>query len=149
MHAQSHGLDGGMPSRAQAPESLMCFVLCSRILRKSDSAELPARRRWEEVAIGRADMIARRDARPTTQDHLPYHELAVVFRDRAFQGAVTGIGIVGRACPFPGVAEQLQIGSASCSSRLISPILEEVSLDRQAAGGALPFELGGKPLACP
>ena len=57
------------------------------VLRQPQPAELPARRRIEEVAVAHARMAFRRRQRAAAQHHLVDHELAVVFAERAFGGA--------------------------------------------------------------
>src|SRR5512132_4513317 len=77
------------------------------VLREAHPGELPALVWIEEVAIARPHMAVRRDTRASTQDHLIAHELAVVFADGAGGRAITGIGGIRAAGPFPDVAEQL------------------------------------------
>ena len=54
--------------------------------------ELPARVGGEEVAVGRADVAARRGARAAAQHHLVAHELAVVLAERARERPEAGVG---------------------------------------------------------
>src|SRR5512132_4130296 len=77
------------------------------VLREAHPGELPALVWIEEVAIGRPQMAVRRDARSSAQDHLIAHELAVVFADGTGRRAITGIGCIRAARPFPDVAEHL------------------------------------------
>ena len=53
--------------------------------RQPDPRHLPARGGREEVAVGRPDVRARREAGPAAQHHLAGHELAVVLAELAFQ----------------------------------------------------------------
>ena len=69
--------------------------------------ELPPRCRLKEVAIGRAYMIRGCDARPSAQNHLAGHKLAVVFAQRSREGLVSRIAGVGAGRPFPTVTEEL------------------------------------------
>src|SRR5579871_1901267 len=62
---------------------------------QADAAELPARIRREEVAIGPARMAARSSARCAPQDHLVAHELTVVFTERPGRRPIARIGDVG------------------------------------------------------
>ena len=65
------------------------------------AAELPARRRIEEIAIGRPRMTVRRRQRRAAQYHLIDHELAIVFAERTGLGLITGIRRIGAAGPLP------------------------------------------------
>ena len=47
-----------------------------------------------------------RDARPAAQHHLPAHEFAVVFAQRAFERAKSGIAQIGAARPHPAIAPE-------------------------------------------
>src|SRR3954469_13252058 len=49
------------------------------VIRQPQAAELPARRRTEEVAIGQTRMALRRCLRTAAQHHLVDHEFAVIF----------------------------------------------------------------------
>src|SRR5712671_5290763 len=78
------------------------------------TAELPARRRIEEVAIARARMARGGGVRAAAQHHLVDHELAVVFAERAGRGAEARIGRIGAARPLPhdpeGIIEETRPG---------------------------------------
>ena len=82
--------------------------------------ELPAFFRLKEIAVGSANVRARRGAGTAAQDVLVAHEFAVVFAERAGAGAIAGVGRVGAARPFPNVAEHLvkaQIARPLCPLR--------------------------------
>ena len=66
-------------------------------------------------------MSRRRSARAATQHHLAHHELAVIFGGDAFKGLKAGIGVIGRARPFPHLTV----------------------IDRSS--GRFPFKFGGQP----
>src|SRR5260370_9208557 len=55
----------------------------------------------KEVPIGNTAMPVRSCKRGAAQHQLVDHELAVVLAERAFDGAVAGIGGVGAAGPLP------------------------------------------------
>ena len=78
-----------------------------RIACESDPCELPAFFRLEEIAVGAANVSARRGAGTAAQNVLVAHEFAIVFAERAGRGAITGIRGVGAARPFPNVAKHL------------------------------------------
>ena len=71
------------------------------VVHEPDSAELPARRRIEEIPIARARVPVRRRLRASAQHHLVNHELAVVFAERIRRRAIAGIGQIGAARPLP------------------------------------------------
>src|SRR5215470_16002704 len=74
---------------------------------ESYSGELPAFFGLKEIAIGAANVGARRGARTASQHILVAHELAVVFAERTGRSSIAGVGGVGAARPFPNVAEHL------------------------------------------
>src|SRR5437588_12880939 len=61
----------------------------------------------EEVAISRTTMAGRSCKRRAAQHQLIDHKLAVVFAERAFDGAIAGIGRVCAAGPLPDEAERV------------------------------------------
>src|SRR4029077_1279480 len=79
-----------------------CWIAC-----ESDSGELPAFFRLKEIAIGAADVSARRRAGTAAQNILVAHKFAVVLAKRAGSSAVAGIRRVPAARPFPNVSEHL------------------------------------------
>jgi hypothetical protein len=79
----------------------------SRISRKANAAELPARLGRKEIAIRCSDVTRRRSARSAPQHILIAHELAVVFAERTGRRRVPGIGRVRTLRPLPDLAEQL------------------------------------------
>src|SRR5512147_588688 len=64
----------------------------SNELCQPQSAELPARRRIEEVSVAHALMAFGRCQRGATEHHLADHEFAVVFAECAFGRAIARIG---------------------------------------------------------
>src|SRR5687768_14981286 len=101
----------------------------SGVFRQPDAGELPARRRREEIAIARTHMAGWRDAGTAAQHHLIDHELAVVFGDRAGGRSETRIGLVGRARPFPDVAEHLQYACRRvAAARMRQRAVEEMAM---------------------
>src|SRR5690349_12147448 len=72
--------------------------------REPDPGELPPRVRGEEVAVRRADVPLRRRAGAAAQHHLPGHELAIVFAERARQRHEPPVGQIGAGRPLPHVA---------------------------------------------
>src|SRR4051812_18607749 len=73
----------------------------SCVAREADAAELPARMRWKEIAVGIAAVTGRRRQRTAAQHILSDHELAIVLDNLAVERAITGIGLVRGARPFP------------------------------------------------
>src|SRR5580693_8367354 len=61
--------------------------------------------RIKEVAIGGTAVPNGGCKRGAAQHQLIDHELAVVFAERAFNGAVAGVGRIGAAGPLPDDAE--------------------------------------------
>ncbi len=93
-------------------------------------------------------MSFRRDAGAATQDHLPNHELAVIFGERAVERTIARIGIVGGACPLPHIPEQL--GGAGLGGLRMQQIdVEEISRLRHVLRHRFPFEFRRQPLARP
>ena len=87
----------------------------------------------EEVAVGRADVAARRGAGAAAQHELVAHELAVVLAERAGGRPVAGVGRVGALRPLPDVAEQLrERRRGAAGARVEAPALDEVALARRA-----------------
>src|ERR1700761_9217924 len=68
----------------------------------------------EEVAIGDTAVTLRRRERGAAQHQLIDHELAVVFAERALDGAVAGVGRVGAAGPLPDDAEGVVEFARAC-----------------------------------
>ncbi|MNI16158.1 hypothetical protein D3C73_694830 [compost metagenome] len=99
--------------------------------RQADAREGPALIRVEEVAIGRSRVPRRRGEGAPAQHHLIGHELAVVLGRRALGRSKAGVRAVGAGGPLP---------------RLIVQVGEGVGT---AAGGVLPFRLGGQTPAGP
>src|SRR6185503_14473825 len=79
-----------------------------RVANEPDAAELPARLRTEEVAIGLSEVRTRSRAGSAAQHELVAHELAVVLAERAGGTRVAGIGRVRARRPLPDFAEHLQ-----------------------------------------
>src|SRR5215475_3149701 len=71
------------------------------IIHEAQPAELPARRRIEEIAVARARVARGRRLRAAAQDQLVDHELAVVLAQRAVRRAVARIRQIGAARPLP------------------------------------------------
>src|SRR5262245_14443113 len=71
------------------------------IIQEPQPAELPARRRREEIAIARARVAGRRRERAAAKNHLIDHELAIVLAERVVGRAVARIGQVCAARPLP------------------------------------------------
>src|SRR5438046_1653678 len=97
-------------------------------------------------------MIARRGARSAAQHHLVAHELAVVFAERAWARAVTGVGAGSAPRPFPNVAYHLLrfvVGGRDCRCWMEALIVDKISSDWQIGGGAFPLELGRQTRAGP
>src|SRR6185312_1614492 len=87
--------------RAFRPAERRCRASPSCVLRQADTAELPTGMRWEEIAIAGAAMARRRGDGAAAQHHLADHELAIIFRRHAVEGPEAGVGVIGRARPFP------------------------------------------------
>src|SRR5438874_4493039 len=77
----------------------------SGVVGEAQSRELPAVVRVEEVAIGNTAVLRRSCKRGAAQHQLVDHELAVIFAERALDGAVTWVGRVRTAGPLPDDAE--------------------------------------------
>ena len=116
----------------------------------------------EEVAVARADVPLRRNARSAAQNHLPAHELAVVLAQRALQRPETGIAKVGAASPHPAVAVVLRTVLVLVLRTAVSDLdklrggrgrepsgIEQIPLDRLALDRSLPLELLRQPVAGP
>src|SRR5581483_7762894 len=86
----------------------------SGVVGQPQSRELPAVVWIEEVAIGDTAVACRRCKRGAAQHQLIDHELAVVLAERAFDGAVAGIGGIGAAGPLPDDAEGIVEMTAAC-----------------------------------
>src|SRR6476620_11151018 len=90
----------------------------------------------EEVAIGDTAVAARSCERGAAQHQLIDHELAVVFSERAFDGAVAGVGRVRTAGPLPDDAEGIVEMTGArrdlpfhlCRQMTASPARERVGL---------------------
>src|SRR5881392_2805301 len=78
-----------------------------KIARQTNPSELPAFLRLKEVAVGFADVRARSRAGAAAQHVLIAHALAIVFAQRAMLRAVTGVGRIRTARPFPDIPEHL------------------------------------------
>src|ERR1700694_1915384 len=83
----------------------------------------------KEVAIGSTAMSARGCKGRAAQHQLIDHELAVVFTERALDGAVAGIGRVGAAGPLPHDSESV--------------------VEMAGSRGDLPLHFGRQMLAAP
>src|SRR6185312_15866035 len=81
--------------------------LLTAIVSQPYSGKLPACFRREKIAVGGANVGARRSARSATQNHLSAHELSVVFTQRARSRLIAGIGEIGACRPLPYVAKKL------------------------------------------
>src|SRR5262245_8807158 len=92
-------LDAGCKSRASAR------VL--NVLGEANAEELPPVVRIEEVAVARADVPGRRDARTAASDPLVAHEFAVVLAERAVERPEPRVRAIGRSAPFPNVSPKL------------------------------------------
>src|SRR6266567_6704285 len=77
----------------------------SGVVGEAQSGELPAVVRIKEIAIGDTAVSGRGCKRGAAQYQLVDHELAVVFAERALDGAVTGIRGIRTAGPLPDDAE--------------------------------------------
>src|SRR3546814_2462662 len=66
------------------------------VLGQAQAGELPARRRWKEVAVAGANVAGGRCAAAAAQHVLPAHELAVVLAKRAGQRAEARVRGLGR-----------------------------------------------------
>src|SRR3546814_3645967 len=93
------------PPRSTRTDTLFPYTTLFRS--QAQAGELPARRRWKEVAVAGANVAGGRRAAAAAQHVLPAHELAVVLAQRAGQRAEAWIRGVGRRRPLPHVAEQL------------------------------------------
>src|SRR6266404_10011210 len=98
-------------------------------------------------------MTAGSGAGTAPQDVLIAHELAVVFAECARRSAITGVGRISAAGPFPHVAKHLvemSILSRDCrGSRMKLLVLDEVSFDRQITRGIFPFEFRSQSRSVP
>src|SRR5262249_42465323 len=103
------------------------------------SSELPPRCRLKEMSIGRAHMICRCGARPSAQNHLTGHKLAVVFAQRTRKGLVSRIAGVGTGRPFPTVPEELLNTHTARGCGMQPPTVEQVPVRRCLARDAFPF----------
>src|SRR5439155_23373910 len=124
-----------------------------RIARQPNAGELPAFLRLEKVAIGAANMRARRSAGATPHDVLVAHELSVVFAERPGSGAITGIRRIGAAGPFPNIAKHLmkvsRLRGSRSWSRMKRFVLDKISFNQRIGSCALPFKLGWEASARP
>src|SRR3954468_8999142 len=77
----------------------------SGVVGEAQSRELPAVVWIKEVAIGDAAVPGRGCKRGAAQHQLIDHELAVVFAERALDGAISGVRRVRTAGPLPDDAE--------------------------------------------
>src|SRR5712692_10334114 len=77
------------------------------IIHEPQPAELPARRRIEEIAIADTRVPGGRRVRAAAQHHLVDHELAVVLAERALRRAIPWVGQIGAAGPLPDDAESV------------------------------------------
>src|SRR5579864_2095311 len=82
--------------------------LLTAIVSQPYPGKLPARFRRKKIAVGGANVRARRGARSATQDHLSAHELSVVFTQRAGTRLIAGISEISARGPLPDVAKELQ-----------------------------------------
>ncbi len=117
----------------------------SRTLRESDAGELPAGWRLEEVSVSGANVAGGSDDGAAAEDHLAAHEFAVVFAECAGEGAIAGVGGVGRVGPLPdGAVERVEAGG------LEDAVVEGLDIEEAGVGGRLggsggfPLELGGQ-----
>src|ERR1700761_23039 len=126
----------------------------SSIIGKPHTAEGPARGGREEVAIGDPRVPLGRGHAAAAQHHLPGHELAVVFADRASRRAVARVGAVGARGPLPEIsARLLEARDREGVARMEG--LGGVAADRfgsrhvRGLYGGLPFRLGRQAAAGP
>src|SRR5262249_13984437 len=77
----------------------------SGVVGQPQSRELPAVVWIEEVAIGNTAVAVRSCKRGAPPHQLVDRELAVVFAERALDGAIAGVGGIGAAGPLPDDAE--------------------------------------------
>src|SRR6202166_4236630 len=90
----------------------------------------------KEVAIGNTAMPVWSCKRGAAQHQLVDHELAVIFAERALDGAVAGIGGVGAAGPLPHNSERVvEMAGTSCDfpfhfgrQMLAAPARERIGL---------------------
>src|SRR5215204_4476582 len=102
------GIGSARPARTSARKAGSACP--SAVASKPHPRELPARGGWEEVAVGGAAVPARGGAAGSLEHHLPAHELAIIFADRALGGLESGVGEEGAHRPLPDVAEQAAAG---------------------------------------
>src|ERR1700730_16929697 len=115
-------------SRARFPARSK-FEKSGGVVGEAQSRKLPAMMRIKEIAIGHTAVPARSCQRRAAQHQLIDHELAVVFAERALDGAVAGIGGVGAAGPLPHDSESV--------------------VEMAGSRGALPLHFGRQMLAAP
>src|SRR5579871_4387614 len=121
--------------------------LLTAIVSQPYPGKLPARFRRKKIAVGGANVRARRGTRSATQDHLSAHEFAVVFTQRAGRGLIAGIWKIGACCPLPYIAKQLQWYAAFQRRRsrrgMKSAVFQKIALDGgNSACRDFPLELG-------
>src|SRR5438477_5221433 len=80
----------------------MSYFVC-----EAEPGKLPARFRWKEIAIARADVGLRRHTRTSAQHHLAAHEFSVIFAERTLERCESRIAEIRARCPFPTVAPNL------------------------------------------
>src|SRR5258705_4413358 len=80
------------------------------------------------------------------QDHLPAHELAVIFADGAFGGCEARIRSEGARRPFPDVAERAATPPRSDGTRL-GKVISEIGV--RPNGATIPFGVAWQPCAGP
>src|SRR5476651_433806 len=114
------------------------------VARQAQAGELPARRRGEKIAIAVADVVARRGAGSAAQHILIHHEFSVVFADRAFGLAESGIRRVARLRPLPYVAEHLPQPCAAGGGRMKAAMVGEMAFDQAAIRRVFPFGFSRK-----
>ena len=85
--------------------------------RQPDSGKLPSCLGRKKIAVGRANVPCRRDARSAAQHHLPAHEFAVVLAQRAVQRTESRIAQIGAARPHPTVPIVLRCRGFGASHR--------------------------------
>ena len=130
----------------------MVYAMAQGSRARRTPAEGPAGAGREEVAVGGADVPARRGAAPAPEHVLAHHELAVVLADGARGGAEPGIGGVGARGPLPGVAEDA-VGrhGGPWMGRAVREevVAQEVVALAVRRGDGLPLGLGRQPHAGP
>ena len=122
------------------------------VLGQPDAAELPARVGIEEVAVGGADVGARRGAGAAAQHDLVAHELAVVLAERAGRRREARVGRRRRWGSTPRRRQQLLQAAAlaaCCATGWKRPLSTKSSPSGRDRRRRVPLGLGGQARAGP